>query len=133
MAWLRRLSAVALAVALLAPGPAQAASREPKRLDRTVRYLQDVQHGDGGFGEGRSVFNFSAWAALALAADGVNPRDQRKPGGTDAYTYLTRHTAGLHQSTDFELDAAGRVRGRRVAGPLRPCRSAAPVAGAPAP
>jgi prenyltransferase beta subunit len=101
MAWLRRLSAVALAATLLVPGSSVAASREPKRLDRTVRYLQDVQHRDGGFGEHGSDPTFSAWAALALAAAGVNPRDQRKPGAVDAYTYLTRHTAGLKQTTDF--------------------------------
>jgi hypothetical protein len=101
MAWLRPLSAAALAATLLAAGPTVAASREPQRLDRTVRYLQNVQHPDGGFGEHSSDPTFSAWAALGLAAAGVNPRDQRKPGGTDVYTYLTRHTAGLAQTTDF--------------------------------
>lgn len=100
MAWLLRLSAACVAALLLVPAAAQAAQDNP-RLDRTVRYLQDVQHKDGGFGERGSDPSFSAWAALALASAGINPRDQRKPGGKDVYTYLTGHTDGLTQSTDF--------------------------------
>lgn len=101
MAWLRRLSAVLLAAVLLAPAPAQAA-QDNARLDKTVRYLQNVQNKDGGFGEKGSSPSFSFWAAMAFASAGINPRDQRKkPDGTDLYTYLTRHTGGLEQSTDF--------------------------------
>ena len=50
MASLLRLSAALLAALLLVPAAASAAQDQP-RLDRTVRYLQDVQHKDGGFGE----------------------------------------------------------------------------------
>ena len=100
MASLLRLSAALLAALLLVPAAASAA-QDQQRLDRTVRYLQDVQHKDGGFGESGSDPTFSAWAALALASAGINPRDQRRPGGVDAYTYLTRHTGGLTQSTDY--------------------------------
>ncbi len=100
MALLRRLSAVVLAALLLVPAGAGAAQDE-QRLDRTVGYLQRVQHKDGGFGERGSNPTFSVWAALALASAGINPRDQRKPGGTDVYTYLTRNTDGLTQSTDY--------------------------------
>ena len=51
-------------------------------LDASVRFLQDVQNPDGGFGgsKGRqSSPVFSAWVALALAAAGINPQDQTKP------------------------------------------------------
>ncbi len=100
MAWLLRLSA-ALGAALVMAVPAQGAAPDAKRLDRTVRYLQDVQHRDGGFGERGSDPTFSAWAAFALASAGINPRDQRRPGGVDVYSYLTRNTSDLDQTTDF--------------------------------
>ena len=99
MALLLRLSLTALAAMLLVPAAAQAQQRQ--RLDSTVAYLQKVQHKDGGFGERGSKPGFSTWAALALASAGINPRDQRRPGGVDVYTYLTRNTRGLTQSTDF--------------------------------
>lgn len=100
MALLLRLSAALLALALFAPAAASAAQDE-QRLDRTVGYLQKVQNKDGGFGENGSDPGFSFWAAMAFASAGVNPRDQKRRGGTDLYTYLTRHTDGLTQSTDF--------------------------------
>ncbi len=85
------------------------------RLDSTVRYLQDVQNTDGGFGGepgGESDPDFSAWVALALAAAGINPQDQAQPGGVDVYTYLADHAGGLRLTTDFErallvVDASG--------------------------
>lgn len=100
MAWLRRLSATLLAAFLLVPA-ATSVAQEQQRLDSTVRYLEDVQHKDGGFGERRSDPTFSAWAVFALASAGINPKDQRQRGGVDAYTYLTTHTSGLRQTTDF--------------------------------
>ena len=99
MALLLRLNVIALTALLLVPAAAQAQERQ--RLDSTVAYLQKVQHKDGGFGERGSRPGFSTWAALALASAGINPRDQRRPGGVDVYTYLTRNTRGLTQSTDF--------------------------------
>jgi prenyltransferase beta subunit len=75
-----------------------------KRLDSTVRYLQDVQLPDGGFanpGQPPSQ-DFSAWVAFALAAAGINPRDQSQPGGVDAYTFLVEH---FHQGIEEELCA----------------------------
>jgi prenyltransferase beta subunit len=85
------------------------------RLDSTVRYLQDAQNADGGFGGepgGESDPDFSAWVALALAAAGINPRDQAQPGGVDVYTYLAEHAGELKLTTDFErallvVDATG--------------------------
>jgi hypothetical protein len=63
------------------------------RLDSTVRYLQDVQGSDGGFGNAdeEPSQDFSAWVALALAAAGINPQDQAQPGGVDAYDFLVAH------------------------------------------
>ncbi len=79
----------------LAAAPNQA---DQARLDSTVRYLEDVQNPDGGFGGApgaESSPDFSAWVALALAAAGINPQDQAQPGGTDAYTYLAEHAGEL--------------------------------------
>ncbi|HET8861949.1 MAG TPA: prenyltransferase/squalene oxidase repeat-containing protein [Solirubrobacterales bacterium] len=104
----RALLACLLAVALVAAPPSRADAPDAAAgatLDRSVRFLQDAQNLDGGFG-GRigqpSDPDFSAWAAYALAAAGINPQDQAKPGGTDVHTYLTRNTAGLSQTTDFD-------------------------------
>jgi prenyltransferase beta subunit len=71
------------------------------RLESTVRFLQNAQNPDGGFGGdagGESNQDFSAWVAFALAADSINPQDQATNGGVDAYTYLTTHAAhALHE------------------------------------
>ncbi len=78
------------------------------RLDRTIRFLQDVQNADGGFGGEVGAPSdplFSAWVAIALAAGGVNPRDQRLPGGDDVYAYVTHHAGALSKTTDFERAA----------------------------
>lgn len=82
------LSAMLLtATAAAAPNPANQAA-----LDRTVRYLQEAQQDDGGFGaSGEPSQITTAWTALALAAAGINPQDQRRPGGVDAFTYLVTH------------------------------------------
>ncbi len=95
----RRSPAVILVVVLLAAATPAAAGAAPDatnqaRLDRTIRYLQEAQSPDGGFGGAsgaESGQGFSAWVALALAAAGVNPQDQAKPGGVDAYGFLVRH------------------------------------------
>lgn len=75
------------------------------RLDQTVRFLQDHQNADGGWGGRPGALSdpgFTAWVAMGLAAGGVNPMDQARPGGVDAYTYLTRHASELKLTTDFE-------------------------------
>ncbi len=75
---------VQAAAAAAAPNPGNQAS-----LDETVRYLQEAQLPSGGFaaaGEPSQIT--SAWTAVALAAAGINPRDQRRPGGVDAFSYL---------------------------------------------
>ncbi len=97
----------------LDPGPEPEAGAPPPaadpasagRLDRTVRYLQNVQNRDGGFGGRRGLASdpgFSAWVALGLAAAGVNPQDQAQPGGADVYSYLTAHAGELSATTDYE-------------------------------
>lgn len=91
---MRRLLAIlALATSLLvasaaaAPNPANQAA-----LDRTVRYLQEAQQANGGFGaSGEPSQISSSWTALGLAATGINPQDQRRPGGVDAHSYLASH------------------------------------------
>jgi prenyltransferase beta subunit len=107
------------ALSILAVYPALATAlpnaTDQARLDGTVRYLQEIQNPDGGFGGepgGESDSDFSAWVALALAAAGINPQDQAKPGGADAYTYLAEHAGELKLTTDFErallvADASG--------------------------
>ncbi|MFT4050286.1 MAG: terpene cyclase/mutase family protein [Solirubrobacterales bacterium] len=88
-----------------------------ERLDRTIRFLQNFQNQDGGYG-GKVGYpsspTFSAWACLALAAAGINPLDQAKPGGTDAYTYVANTANKLEDDkvTDYErvlmvVNAAG--------------------------
>lgn len=82
------LSGLLLAAsAAAAPNPANQAS-----LDRTVRYLQNAQQTNGGFGAaGEPSQITSAWTAIALAAAGINPQDQRRPAATDAYSFLASH------------------------------------------
>jgi squalene-hopene cyclase-like protein/prenyltransferase/squalene oxidase-like repeat protein len=89
----RALAAVLLGGVLLAASAAAAPTPGNKaRLDRTVRYLQAVQRMDGGFGQaGEPSQISSAWAALALAAAGINPQDQARRGGLDAYGFLAGH------------------------------------------
>ncbi len=116
--------AVALSLALGGASTARAAGGG-EALDRMVRYLQDDQNRDGGFGgePGQpSNPDFTAWVALALAAAGVNPREQRRSehGAETAYGYLTSQAIDLTReageegavTTDFErellvVDATG--------------------------
>jgi hypothetical protein len=121
-----RLAALSAMIAALLIYPAVAAQATTARdskfqpnLEATVRYLQDVQQEDGGFAEpGRGEEpDFSAWVALALAAAGINPRDQTTAkqhwvAGHSAYSYLAEHAHEASLTTDFErellvVDAAG--------------------------
>jgi prenyltransferase beta subunit len=95
----RSAAAVVIGLVALVPVAAQPATGAPSpanqaRLDSTIRYLQEVQNADGGFGGDagqESGQGFSAWVALALAAAGINPQDQAQPGGADAYGFLVGH------------------------------------------
>jgi Squalene-hopene cyclase C-terminal domain/Prenyltransferase and squalene oxidase repeat len=106
-ALLAAVGVAALGCALLARGvPAAAPDAETRAaLDRSVRFLQDAQNADGGFGGVAGAPSdpvFSAWAAYALAGAGINPQDQARPGGVDVHTYLTQNTADLFQTTDYD-------------------------------
>jgi hypothetical protein len=97
----RFVAALALSALLLATAAAAAVSpAHQATLDRTVRYLQEAQQRNGGFGgSGEPSQITSAWTALALAAAGVNPQDQAQPGGVDAYAYLVSHyRQGIEES-----------------------------------
>lgn len=105
---------VAFAVAALS-APAGGDAPGPKRealLDSTVRFLQDSQQQNGGFAQtGEPSQIASAWVALALAAAGINPRNQARPCGTDAYSYLVTHfregaggSAAQIATTDLERE-----------------------------
>jgi prenyltransferase beta subunit len=110
------LAALSLATGILlgcGAGSALAAlARYQGSLDSMVRYLQNDQNPDGGFGRQpgeSSNDDVSAWVALALAAAGVNPRDQtpanqHHTGGHSVYGYLTEHAGTLSSTTDFERD-----------------------------
>jgi len=99
---MRRLAAILALVALALAASAAAAPNPANQaaLDRTVRYLQEAQQSDGGFGApGEPSQITSAWTALALAAAGINPQDQKRPGGVDAFTYLAdRYEQGIAES-----------------------------------
>ncbi len=119
------LAALSLATGILLigcwTGSALAApTRYQGSLDSMVRYLQNDQNAGGGFGSepgASSNSDVSAWVALALAAAGINPRDQTPAdqhyvGGHSVYGYLTEHAGELSSTTDFErellvVDAAG--------------------------
>lgn len=107
------LAGCAAGAALAAPN--NEANRD--RLDSTVRFLQNAQNSDGGFSaDGNSGEpsdpEFTPWAAIALAAAGINPQDQSRPGGESAFAYLADRAGSLTLTTEFErvllvVDAAG--------------------------
>jgi prenyltransferase beta subunit len=102
----RRLVVTLALCTLLAVDAAPASAPNPvnkARLDSTIRYLQETQNPDGGFGAAagqESRQGISAWVALALAAAGINPRCQERPGGVDAYRFLVDH---FHKGLEEEI------------------------------
>ena len=104
----QRIVIAALAVAALLPGAALATppwTANQGQLDKTVSFMRGAQNADGGFGGAAGQPSdplFSAWVVMALAAAGINPKDQHVVGGNDAYTYVTAHAAALSDTTDFE-------------------------------
>ncbi len=89
------LATLGLAIAGALCSPALAGTPNPERqhfLESTVRFLQESQRPNGGFAPpGRKPSqSISAWVALALAAAGINPRDQATCG-VDAYDFLEGH------------------------------------------
>jgi Squalene-hopene cyclase C-terminal domain/Prenyltransferase and squalene oxidase repeat len=69
-------------------------ARDRRALDRMVGFLQDSQNDDGGYGGQPGAASdpmFSAWVGIGLAAAGINPLDQRAPGGgRDLASYVAR-------------------------------------------
>jgi prenyltransferase beta subunit len=106
------LTIVAVGTALVTGAQAEKPSgRYQGTLDGLVAFLQRDQNKDGGFGGEAGAESsplFSAWTALALAAAGINPHDQKNktvPGAKDVYTYLAEQAEGGHElsvTTDFE-------------------------------
>src|ERR1044072_447097 len=91
---MRRLAAILVlgSTLLVASATAAPSALNQARLDGTVRYLQEAQQDNGGFGgSGEPSQITSAWTAIALAAAGINPLDQAQPGGVDAFAYLASH------------------------------------------
>lgn len=101
------LAGTGLGLALTAPSaPAQTAAQDGF-LDRTIAHLQRAQNKDGGFpmtiGRQSDPEVASAWAAIAMAAAGVNPREQFRPDGyRDVHSYIALHAHKLRYTTDFE-------------------------------
>jgi prenyltransferase beta subunit len=97
-------------VAAAAVASARAETKSPRhepQLDATVRYLQESQNMDGGFGAETGAASdpiTSAWVALSLAAADINPRSQAKAGGASVYEYLTAQVGRLDVTTDFERE-----------------------------
>jgi len=76
-------------------------ARDQRALDRMVGFLQDTQNADGGYGGqpgAASDPTFSAWVGIGLAAAGINPRDQRAPGGSDLASYVARAGPGIRDA-----------------------------------
>jgi len=98
------LIAVSLAIAL----PARASAESP------VRWLENAQNSDGGFGPGpgtSSSATMTGWVALGLEAAGRSPFTVRGEG-TTPMSYLRRKVGGLSAAGDLErtilaLEGAG--------------------------
>src|SRR4051812_21410457 len=104
-------AAVVLLVVLAVPvQQAQAASPAA----RAAAYLKGAQNSDGGFGGAPGAGStqlHTGWAALGLAAAGINPADVSK-GGNSIVDYVRAHAGGLNDTGDLEravltLRAAG--------------------------
>lgn len=111
--WSSRLSALcgvvtALVVGLVAAGPAQA--QQTTQATAGVQYLESTQNSDGGFPNpetmgtaGSSDVGTSAWVGIALAADGVDAKDQTLASGdTTLGDYLVDNVSSLSATTDYE-------------------------------
>ncbi|HEU0018867.1 MAG TPA: prenyltransferase/squalene oxidase repeat-containing protein [Thermoleophilaceae bacterium] len=134
------VAGLAIATALSLPAPsADAAQAESATASaaaapgRAATYLRRAQNGNGGFGGGPGQSSsqlMTGWAALGLAAAGVNPRDAKRPRGRNAIDYLRANSKsfddiGELQRTILVLRSAG-LSARRFAGvdPLAKLRRA---------
>ncbi len=93
--------ALALTVALTSAPGASAASTPQQRA---LAYLLKAQNADGGFGGAprqSSSSLYTGWAALGLAAAGVNPRDARHPKLTPI-SFTRSHASDLNDIGELE-------------------------------
>ena len=97
-------AAGAVLVALMLAAPVAAATPS----ERAARYLERAQNSDGGFGNAPGEESnplYTGWAALGLAATGVNPQDQRAPGGRTLIQYLRGDGRSLEDIGEIERTA----------------------------
>ena len=96
--------AVALALVLLVPAAAVAATPEEK----AASYLAKAQNDDGGYGAipgaGSSPL-YTGWAGLALGSIGRNPQDVKRPGGRSLARYVMRGAGSLKDIGEIERTA----------------------------
>jgi prenyltransferase beta subunit len=96
------LAAVVVPVALTATPPKAQAASTPQQ--RALAYLEKAQNTDGGFGgaPGQSSSSlYTGWAALGLAAGGVNPRDAQHPKLTPI-SFTRTHASDLKDIGELE-------------------------------
>ncbi len=104
--WPLPAPAVAAVVAALACilGLTAAPSARADAAGQAVTYLKRSQNPDGGFGpapRAGSTQLHTGWAALGLAAAGVNPNDARRVKKS-AVQYVRSHAGGLDEIGDVE-------------------------------
>jgi energy-coupling factor transport system substrate-specific component len=101
--WAAPAAAALIVCALVVvPSPPSAQAASPSA--RAVEYLRGAQNADGGFGGGRgqsSTQLHSGWAALGVAAAGVNPADMTS-GGNSILDYLRAKAGSITQIGDLE-------------------------------
>jgi energy-coupling factor transport system substrate-specific component len=106
-------AAASLALLALAGGIALGGVRSAAAAGSPVAYLRAAQNSDGGFGADRgqpSAGAYTSWAALGLAAAGINPLDVRAHGHTplDAIAAQVRGAdIGALERTILVVRAAG--------------------------
>ncbi len=95
---------LALALAAIA-GIALLGRAEPARAaSASTSYLLGAQNADGGFGPGPGSSSsplYSGWAALGLAAEGINPQDVHR-GGTSLLAYIETGAPGISDPGSLE-------------------------------
>jgi energy-coupling factor transport system substrate-specific component len=99
MRWLPAAAAVLVALAVVTAPTAQASP-----TSRAASYLKRAQNSDGGFGGAPGAGStqlHTGWAALGLAATGVNPADVSK-GGNSVVDYVRAHAGSLNDTGDLE-------------------------------
>jgi energy-coupling factor transport system substrate-specific component len=100
MRWAPAAAALLVAITLVAAPAAQAASPTA----RAAAYLRGAQNSDGGFGGSPGAGStqlHTGWAALGLAAAGINPADVSN-GGNSIVDYVRAHAGGLNDTGDLE-------------------------------